>query len=610
MNLFTPDALRDRLGSRLKALGSGARDLPARQQTLRATIEWSYQLLEPAEQRLFELVSAFGASSVSAIEAVVADLGTAAAAEIDAIEGLTSLLDKSLIRQADADASAGRVAMLETIREYAAERLEGQPELAVAVRTGHARHFSDVAAGAALAAAGAEGEQALDDLFVDLDNLRIAWRHWVDNENLDRLGQMVDGLWHLYDERGWYHLTIELINDQLRVLGTRPPGAERSDQELTLRTSLARALTMLRGYTAEVEAEYLRILEMFEGQGQVPQLFPVLRSLGSFHGVRGEFDRAAVYADEIIQLAETQGDPSMRIDGQILAGFNIAFSGRIAEGLTQLDAAIEAFERGVYRRRRFRLGIDPRISCLTTSGMLLWLLGFPDTAVQRGNRAIELASELDHPYSLAYACYHAGFIHLWRLEAEAAGERATEALEVADGADLSIWQALGRCLLGSATSMLGRPEDGLRQIAEGLERYRGLRTPPVFWPLLRAMEAGAHLAAGDPQPALPIVDEALEVAGPSSIVAPALHITRGDILALAGHAESAMAAYEEARSVAARFAARSPELRALLRLCAVTTGEARAERIGQLRALHATFTEGFGAPDLIDAGRMIAEVGS
>src|SRR5258706_1675618 len=69
MNLFSPEALRDRLGSRLK-LGGGPRDLPARQQTLRATIEWSYQLLDPADQRLFELLSGFSGSSVEAVEAV------------------------------------------------------------------------------------------------------------------------------------------------------------------------------------------------------------------------------------------------------------------------------------------------------------------------------------------------------------------------------------------------------------------------------------------------------------------------------------------------------------------------------------------------------------
>ena len=108
MNLFSPEGLRDRLGSRLK-LGGGARDLPARQQTLRATIEWSYQLLDPAEQRLLELLSIFAGCSVEAVEAVAGGLDEAAGVELDALEGLGSLLDKSLVRQAEtADGGQGQ----------------------------------------------------------------------------------------------------------------------------------------------------------------------------------------------------------------------------------------------------------------------------------------------------------------------------------------------------------------------------------------------------------------------------------------------------------------------------------------------------------------------
>src|SRR4029453_16797726 len=101
LNLFSPEALRDRLAGSFKALGSGARDLPERQQTLRATIEWSYQLLTPAEQRPFDLVSLLRSRPVDAVEAVASDLDEAAGTELDAFDGLGSLLDKSLILQTE-----------------------------------------------------------------------------------------------------------------------------------------------------------------------------------------------------------------------------------------------------------------------------------------------------------------------------------------------------------------------------------------------------------------------------------------------------------------------------------------------------------------------------
>ena len=74
INLFSPEALRDRLDDSLQLLRSGARDLPARQQTLRATIDWSYELLEPGEQRLFELLSAFSGATFEAVEAVAGNV--------------------------------------------------------------------------------------------------------------------------------------------------------------------------------------------------------------------------------------------------------------------------------------------------------------------------------------------------------------------------------------------------------------------------------------------------------------------------------------------------------------------------------------------------------
>ncbi|TME81179.1 MAG: protein kinase, partial [Chloroflexi bacterium] len=76
INLFSPEALLERLGSRLKMLRSGARDLPARQQTLRATIEWSYQLLGPSEQRLFELLSVFSGATFDEVEVVAGAVDT------------------------------------------------------------------------------------------------------------------------------------------------------------------------------------------------------------------------------------------------------------------------------------------------------------------------------------------------------------------------------------------------------------------------------------------------------------------------------------------------------------------------------------------------------
>jgi predicted exporter len=134
--------------------------------------------------------------------------------------------------------------------------------------------------------------------------------------DLDQLNKLVDSLWLLYDARSWYHDTVRLTTDLLEVLSSSPSIPERVLQEVTLRTSLARALMATKGYTPEVEEVYARTLELFEGH-QVPQLFPVLRNLANFYNFRGEFDNATRMAGAILRLGAEQQDASMLVDGHL-----------------------------------------------------------------------------------------------------------------------------------------------------------------------------------------------------------------------------------------------------------------------------------------------------
>jgi hypothetical protein len=105
------------------------------------------------------------------------------------------------------------------------------------------------------------------------------------------------------------------------------------------------------------------------------------------------------------------------------------------------------------------------------------------------------------------------FLHLWRRELETVQDRALHVLQVADEHDLQIWNALGRCLLGAANTGTGRPEDGLAQIRDGLDLYHGLKAPPVFWPLLLYVQAGAYARSGRPAEGLGMIEDAIEIAG-------------------------------------------------------------------------------------------------
>jgi predicted ATPase len=186
VKVLSPSALLERLERRLPVLAGGSRDAPERQRTLRATIEWSYELLTPEEQRVFAGLSVFlGGCTLQAAEAVCN-------AELDA---LASLVDKSLVRQ-----NEDRFWMLETIREYAAERLDAAGE-SPAVRRRHAAHFLALAEDAEPHLRG-DPREWLGRLDPDTDNLRAALDHLEAEGQTQLVLQLASALSEFWALRG------------------------------------------------------------------------------------------------------------------------------------------------------------------------------------------------------------------------------------------------------------------------------------------------------------------------------------------------------------------------------------------------------------------------
>src|SRR5918995_1233595 len=166
--VLTPEQMLSRLKRRLSILTSGPRSLPERQRTLRAAIAWSYDLLDPVERRLFARLSVFsGGWRFESAEAVCDpdELG------LDALDGLTSLVDKSLIRRTEPPGRPSRFSMLETIREFGLEQLEAAGDLELALRR-HAGHFLGLAVEAEPHLGGADQGEWLDRCEQEHANIR------------------------------------------------------------------------------------------------------------------------------------------------------------------------------------------------------------------------------------------------------------------------------------------------------------------------------------------------------------------------------------------------------------------------------------------------------
>jgi len=602
VKVLSPQGIIDRMGKGAPTLTSRIAGAPERQRTLRGAIQWSYDLLHEDERLLFEQISVFqGGASLDAIESVCPPVSGA-----DTLDELASLVDNSLLRQFETEDGEPRFGMLETIKEYARERLDHRPELLATTRRAHADFFADFAMRQSEQLTGYGREPAVAAMATDVENLRVAWRHWVNESDLDQLNKLVDGLGLLYDAKGWYHATIELTTDLLSVLASTPSTPERAMQEVMLRTSLARALMAVNGYTQEVEDAYAQALELFEGQRELPQLFPVLRGLASFYNYRAEFEKAAHVGEQILRLADAQDDPGMRVDGHLLLGASKAMRNDLQAGSDHLDSAIACFESQGYRSGRFRLGNNPVVACFTTSALVSWLLGYPDRALERARRAVGLANELGHPFTLAYGLFHTGFLHLWRREPDLVMERATGVLEVADRHDLPIWKALGTCLQGAADAASGRAEEGLALIHHGLDLYQGLKTPPVFWPLLLSVQAGAYARAGQAAEGLGLIQEAIEIIGSGAMV-PEFHVLRGELLLLhPDNVTDAELAFEQAFDLARTLDAKMSQLRAAVRIARLRRAEGEMDSAERgLRRVYESFTEGFTTLDLLEARELV-----
>jgi predicted ATPase/class 3 adenylate cyclase len=297
--ILPPAALLRRLERRLELPASRSADVPARQSTLRETIMWSYDLLSEEERRLHARLSVFmGGSTVEAAERVADGDGELG---IDALEGIASLVDRSLLRQTEDDEGEPRFEMLGTIREYARDHLKESGEEEELVRR-HALEFARFAEEADAALRGGDQLLWFGRLENEHDNLRAALDSSVasgDEETALRLGGALGWFWYAHGHalEGCARLT-ELLE--------RTQGAP---EELRARPTLALGILLDQRGEPERAAELVeRSLAVFREQGDRERIGGALNSLGSIRRALGDFDAARPLLEESLAIRRELGD--------------------------------------------------------------------------------------------------------------------------------------------------------------------------------------------------------------------------------------------------------------------------------------------------------------
>ena len=318
IKVLPPQALLARLGQRLAVLTSGAHDVPARQQTLRNTIEWSYQLLQASEQRLFRRLSIFvGGCTLEAVEAVCAALDSDPAAR-QVLDGIASLIDKNLVQPTEQDGNEPRLIMLESIHEYGLELLSASEEMEM-TRQVHAAYYLVLAERAESELQGTQQALWQGWLEHEYDNLLAAWK-WAIEQG--KTGQHVEMVMRLYGvfHRLWYdlgHLNVgqsyykralsSHVIKQGDIVTVRALAKElRHQLGTTLWLAILAQVAASQGDYATARSLY-KTLASRGGDNWVT--IPFLESLADVVAARGDATWAARLWGSAEALRETTGTP-------------------------------------------------------------------------------------------------------------------------------------------------------------------------------------------------------------------------------------------------------------------------------------------------------------
>ncbi len=326
--LLPPTALLSRLGNRLELLTGGRRDAPQHQQTLRMTLDWSYDLLDPAAQRLFARLGVFaGGCTLPSAEAVCDGDGSV-------LEGLAALVDESLVVQRETLAGEPRFSMLEIVREYALERLSTSGE-GEETRRRHLEHFVVFAEQAEPELIGANQIEWLDRVDHEHDNLRAALAYALETADSSSALRLVVGVrrfWHIH---GYLAEGRQVLESALAIT----PVAPSED-----RANALNMIGILAGEQGDFDAARVKFQAALADARAVEatrSISSALVNLGNMAFYGGDLDAARDLYKESIEHFASLGD----LRGQALAKENVGLMALTAddvpEAVTWLTDALE-----------------------------------------------------------------------------------------------------------------------------------------------------------------------------------------------------------------------------------------------------------------------------
>ncbi len=469
------------LDNRFGMLTDGLRTALPRQQTLRATLDWSYELLPEAEQKLLRHLAVFPARfSLAAAIAVVGDAGGAV---LGTVEGISNLVSKSLVTF-DGSASVSRWRLLETIRAYALEKLHEVGEWQTHARR-HAEYLRDVMRKAEEEWETRSTLEWRDIYAPQIDDVRAALDWAFSPEGDAMIGVELTTaavllfceLWLLEECR---------VRAERALVALEQANADDDRRRMQLYAAVASSQAYTLVSARDTRAAWDAALKISDALCDTEYQLRALWGIWGTHVNRGEFKEGLAVAKRFSSLAEIASDANDRLVGDRLTGAALHFLGDQRGARERVERMLAAYVKPIRRSHALRFQSDQRVTAHMYLARILWLQGFPDQALAIAEADVQDAQRTRHPQSLCNSLAGAACPIALRTGNLAAAQRYTAMLlDQTERQVLEIWHAHAVCFEGELLIRGGDVRTGLQRLQSGTEQL----VHSNFWQYSSALSA-------------------------------------------------------------------------------------------------------------------------
>jgi predicted ATPase/DNA-binding winged helix-turn-helix (wHTH) protein len=597
-----------RLDDRFALLGGGRRTSLPRHQTLRAALDWSYELLPSHEQRLFRVLGVF--PSGFGLEAATAVSDPRNGPQGSALDAVGNLVAKSLVMP-DGQASTGRWRMLETIRTYAVEKLEESGEADQAYRR-RAEFFRNYLAPIAARSQFPFVREDTIRYGRELGNIRAAldWATSPAGDIMLGLSLTVTCI------PMWIHLSLmvecrERIERALQILG--PHSDKSAPERIQLLIALGRALTVTMGSSDNAKAALAAALKLAE---EADDRLAQLRALWALWVVQvntTDANGALATAGRFAVVVETADKALVPVSNRLIGVARLQ-GGSLIEARQYLERAVSGYEGLVDRTHLYWLHYDQGGLTRAFLARSLWLLGLFDQARRLADQSLADAETTNDPICVCEVLRVIVCPLEIAIGSLAAAERAVRRLEeIATGRNARFWMVVGSCLNGQLRIKQRDFQAGVEILQKNLGSGDEVGWPVCRPELLSALASGL-VGLGRFERALEVIEqaEAAANAGGERYYLPEVLRIKGELLLkTAGErrldgALTAERCLDQALKLAREQSALFMELRIARSIAALRLEQNDVRSAKEvLQSTHARFTEGFGADELNEALDML-----